>query len=166
MVEIQGSFCSEPPHGFIYDPCELGKRLAVCLFYFILLRSLVHTGMRACVLRNSFANCFLVSLAHGAGPGPNATAMGPCRIPSQVGSPIRSSWGREKHQALPKAVPPPSAVPGSPAQGWRKSLKTIHVPVLTRRLFIDSMWLTSSLSPLCWAASAWHGHHAHRWELW
>lgn len=42
-------------------------------------------------------------------------------------------------------------MPASPAQGWRKSLRIIKVPVLTRRTFINSMWLKSSLSPRCWA---------------
>jgi len=72
-VGIQGSFCSEPPHGFIYNPCELGKRLAVCLFYFILSRLLVCIGMCACVLRNNFADRFLLLLGCRAGPGPSAT---------------------------------------------------------------------------------------------
>lgn len=136
-MEIQGSFCSEPPHGFIYDPCELGKRRAVCLFYFILLRLLVRIGMCACVLRNNFADHFLLSLGHGAGPGPNATAGsdGPlslfhitARFPGQV------LLGREKStRHCPGTAPPSSAMAGSPAQGWRKSLRSINVPVLTRR---------------------------------
>lgn len=128
-MNIQGSFCSEPPHGFVYAPCELGKRLTVCLFYFIRSCLFLHTGMCACVLRNYFTDHFLLSWGHGAGPGPNVTAGSDVSLSLlHITARVPRHW--PSHSTIFCHASIPSPVKGKP-------LRAFKVPVLTWRLFIN-----------------------------
>lgn len=95
LVEIQGSFGSELPHGFIYDPCKL-RQMPRCLS-----RLLFYPHALACERRNAcvcvqeqFCDHFPLPLGVEQVPGPTRwqAAMGPCRsLVPRAGLP-----GREK----------------------------------------------------------------------